>query len=65
MIIAPKPKKLCSKEKIGRILVGFGLILIAWLVISNFIQWTILLVGVYLIITGLIGSCFIYAIFKN
>lgn len=61
------PKKLCSKEKVGRILFGLIILFIFTFIvfigpIPNFLA---VFVAVYLIITGVLGSCLVYAIIKE
>lgn len=51
-------------DRILRIIVGIALIVVGlWVVGSQWAIWTLTIIGILLLITGIIGWCGIYALF--
>jgi predicted membrane protein len=61
-----KINKLCSKERLGRLVIALLVLMAAFfLVFIGFIgRFILFFIGIYLLVTVVIGSCLVYAVFK-
>jgi hypothetical protein len=59
--------KLCSKERAGRLLLALVILFLAFFLvfIGPIERFILLFIGIYILITAIIGSCFVYAVFKE